>query len=367
MFENGTPIGGCPVNEAAPQDGFISEESQTDRYAKQIRFAPLGREGQLQLLRSSALVIGCGALGSVVANTLARAGVGRIRIVDRDFVELDNLQRQVLYTEQDLGQPKAVIACRKLAEINHQITLEPVVTDVDYTNIESLLETSDIVLDGTDNFETRFLINDACVKQKVPWVYGGCLGSEGQTMTIRPGVTACLNCLMLDGPPPPGTTATCDSAGILASIINVIASIQSLEAIKILSGNSDTISRQLQVFDLWSNRHHAIDLTDLRDRVDCPACQQGHFQWLSGDRAGQTAILCGRNAVQLSFPERPSLDLSQLAKRLTHLGDVELSPFLLRFQVDQFTMTLFPDSRAIVHGTEDLAVAKRLYSEYIGA
>jgi len=345
--------------------GFGDEELA--RYGKQVRFTPLGRDGQVRLLQSSAVIVGCGALGTVLANTLARAGVGRLRIIDRDFIELDNLQRQVLYCEQDLGQPKAVIACQKIQEINSQIDCDPVVTDVDFTNIESLMDTYDVVLDGTDNFETRFLINDACVKMEIPWVYGGCLGCEGQTMTIRPGITACLNCLMLDGPPPPGTTATCDSAGILASIINLIASIQSLEAIKLLSGNAEAISPYLQVFDLWGHRHQQIDMTDLRDRVDCPTCKQKQFQWLSGDLAGHTAILCGRNAVQLSFPERPVLDLARLADRLAPLGQVELNPFLLRFQVGEFTITLFPDSRAIINGTEDLAIAKRLYSQYIGA
>lgn len=351
----------------ASSEGADSAQDRLDRYAKQIRFAALGQEGQLRLESASALIVGCGALGSVTANTLARAGVGRLRIVDRDFVELDNLQRQVLYTEADVGQPKAIVASEKIAAINGQVSCEPIVTDVDFTNIESLIESCDVVLDGTDNFETRFLINDACVKRGVPWVYGGCLGAEGQTMTIRPGSSACLHCLMLDGPPPPGTSATCDSAGILASIINVIASIQSLEAIKLLSGNVDAASEQLQVFDLWGNRHQSIALAGLRERIDCPTCQQGQFHWLSGDLAGQTAVLCGRNAVQLSFPARPPLDLARLAEQLSPLGRVERSPFLLRFEVDSFTITLFPDSRAIINGTEDVALAKRLYAQYIGA
>ena len=336
------------------------------RYQKQTRFAAIGDQGQIRLLQSSAVIIGCGALGSVLANTLARAGVGHLKLIDRDFVELDNLQRQVLYVESDLGQPKAVVARERLLEVNGELDCEAVVTDVDFTNIESLIDSFDIVLDGTDNFETRFLINDACVKKRIPWVYGGCLGAEGQTMTILPGTTACLNCLMLDGPPPPGTTATCDSAGVLGSIINVIASIQSLEAIKLLSGNREAVSKSLQVFDLWGNRSSQINVGNLRSQVDCPTCKRGEFQWLSGDAGSHSAILCGRNAVQLSIPERPALDLPKLATRLEPLGAVSVNAFLLRFQIDDFTITVFPDSRAIINGTEDLAIAKRLYSQYVG-
>lgn len=342
------------------------ESLRLRRYQKQTRFSPIGDQGQICLLRASAVIVGCGALGSVIANTLARAGVGHLKLIDRDFVELDNLQRQVLYNESDVGQAKAVVARERLLEINRELDCEAVVTDVDFTNIESLIDSFDVVLDGTDNFETRFLINDACVKKRIPWVYGGCLGAEGQTMTILPGTTACLNCLMLDGPPPPGTTATCDSAGVLGPIINVIASIQSLEAIKLLSGNQAAVSKSLQVFDMWGNRSSQINVGNLRSRVDCPTCKRGEYQWLSGDAGSHSAILCGRNAVQLSIPDRPALDLQKLALRLNPLGTVSVNSFLLRFQIDAFTITVFPDSRAIINGTEDLAIAKRLYSQYVG-
>src|SRR6185503_372777 len=216
------------------------------------RYAPLGEAGQRQLLESRVLLCGCGALGSVLANTLARAGVGHLRIVDRDFLELNNLQRQVLYDEEDVaaGLPKAIAARQRLAKINSEIEIDAVVADVDHTNIERLLEGVGCLIDGTDNFETRFLLNDAAVKLGIPWVYGGCLGAEGQSLTILPGQTPCLRCLMPE-PPPPGTTPTCDSAGILATIIGVIASLEANEGLKILSGHRDAISRTWTVLDLW--------------------------------------------------------------------------------------------------------------------
>ena len=211
------------------------------RYIRQSRFQPIGEEGQQKLKQGRALIAGCGALGSVIANTLARSGVGFLRIVDRDYLELNNLQRQVLYDEEDVqqGLPKAVAAANKLRRINSEIEIEPVVSDLNYSNIGSYCEDVDVILDGTDNFEIRFLLNDASIRYEIPWVYGGCIGADGQTMTIIPGQSPCLACLMTDGPPPPGTTATCDSAGILAPIINIIASIEAAEALKILSGNQN--------------------------------------------------------------------------------------------------------------------------------
>ena len=344
------------------------ESQNLDRYVRQMRYPPLGEEGQSRISASRALICGCGALGSVIANTLARAGVGFLRIVDRDFLETNNLQRQVLYDEQDVaaGIPKAIAAEAKLRRINSQISFEPIVADVDHTNIASLVEGIDIILDGTDNFETRFLLNDASVKSGIPWVYGGCIGDDGQTMTIVPGDTPCLHCLMQDGPPPPGTTPTCDSAGILAPIINVIASIQANEALKILSGNSDKISRDLQVFELWDNRIRQLSLKSLKDSVDCPTCNKSEFPWLEGKLGSHTAILCGRNAVQLSFPDRQSLDLESLAHKLDGVGKVTRNKFLMRFEVGDYLITVFPDGRAIVGGTEDIAEAKTIYAKYIG-
>src|SRR6187401_1743597 len=242
---------------------MTTEDSETNdsadsealaRYARQWRFAPLGKAGQRKLLQSRVLIVGCGALGSVQANTLARAGVGHLRIVDRDFLELNNLQRQVLYDEDDVsaGLPKAIAAKNRLERINSEIEIDAVVADVDHTNIERLLEGVDCLVDGTDNFETRFLLNDAAVKTGTPWVYGGCIGAEGQTLTILPGQTPCLRCLMPE-PPPPGSTPTCDRAGILGTIIGVVASMESNEALKILSGHSESISRTWTILDLWDN------------------------------------------------------------------------------------------------------------------
>ncbi len=338
-----------------------------DRYVRQMRFAPFGEQGQRRLGASRALVCGCGALGSVLANTLARAGVGHLRIVDRDFLELNNLQRQVLYDEEDVtaGLPKAIAAERKLRKINSQVEVEPLVCDVDYTNIAGLLEGVDVIVDGTDNFETRFLLNDASHHFGVPWVYGGCIGAEGQQMTIVPGETPCLRCLMSEMPPP-GTTPTCDTAGILGPIVNVVASMQAMEAIKLLSGNRDAISRTLNVFELWDNRLRQIKLDTLRDAQTCPTCAKGEFPWLTGARGSHSAILCGRNAVQLSFPERQRIELSSLADKLAEVGQVTSNAFLLRLQVDGHTITVFPDGRAIIGGTEDISEARTLYSKYIG-
>ncbi len=339
-----------------------------DRYIRQMRFQPLGEEGQVNLSNSRVLVCGCGALGSILANTLARAGVGHIRIVDRDFLELNNLQRQVLYTEQDVadGLPKAIAAKRHLEKINSSIQIEAVVADVSASNILELVDGIDCIVDGTDNFETRFLLNDASIKTGIPWVYGGCIGAEGQTMTILPDDTACLHCLMQAGPPPAGTTPTCDSAGILSMIINVIASIQACETIKILSGNLDAISRKLQVFDIWENRIRQIDLSALRDGSSCPACRQREFSWLNGDRGSQAAVLCGRNAVQLSFPDHSGISLTELEEKLQSVGQVSRNSFLLKLSVEDVALTVFPDGRAIVQGTEDESKARSIYAKYIG-
>jgi len=333
-----------------------------------MRYPPIGQEGQQRLLRARVLLCGCGALGSVLANTLVRAGVGFLRIVDRDFLELNNLQRQVLYDEQDVadGVPKVVAAEARLRRINSQVQIEAVVADVDHTNVERLMDGMDMLLDGTDNFETRFLLNDAAVKHQMPWVYGGCIGSEGQTMTIVPGHTPCLRCLMQDAPPP-GSTPTCDSAGILAPIINVIASIQACEALKILTGHLEAISRALQVFELCDNRIRQVGLDSLREHIDCPACQGREFPWLEGRRGSHTAVLCGRNSVQLSYPDRHPMDLEQLARKLEGVGQVTRNRFLLRVEVDRYKITVFADGRAIVGGTDEVSEARTVHAKYIGA
>ncbi|MCA9102656.1 MAG: ThiF family adenylyltransferase [Pirellulales bacterium] len=337
------------------------------RYVRQMRYAPLGEAGQRRLVESRVLLCGCGALGTVLANTLVRAGVGLVRIVDRDFVETTNLQRQVLFDEQDVADalPKAIAAARKLERINSEVTVEPVVADVDHTNVEQFAAGMDLLLDGTDNFETRFLLNDVALKHGIPWVFGGCLGAEGQSMTILPGETACLRCLIPD-PPPPGTTPTCDTAGILASIIQVTASIEATEAIKILSGNTDAVSRALAVIDLWENRFTRVDLTKLAASSNCRACKQGHYDWLDGEATTRSVVLCGRNAVQLNPPDRSAVSLDLLAEKLREVGTVKQNPFLLRVAVDAYQLTIFPDGRAIIGGTDDITTARAVYARYVG-
>jgi adenylyltransferase/sulfurtransferase len=338
-----------------------------ERYVRQMRYPPIGLAGQERLLAARALVCGCGALGSVIANTLARAGVGHLRIVDRDFLELNNLQRQVLYDEHDVaaGIPKAIAAAAKLRQINSQIDVEPIVANVDHQNILSLLSDVDVLVDGTDNFETRFLLNDAAIHQGIPWVFGGCIGAEGQTLTVIPGETPCLRCVLPEAPLP-GSTPTCDTAGILGPIVNVIASLQACEAIKILSGNRSAINRTLCIFELWDNRIRQVQLDTLHAARSCAACERREFPWLDGRRGSQTAILCGRNAVQLSFPERQSVALDQLARQLEGVGSLQVNAYLLRLTVDKFVFTLFPDGRAIIGGTNDLVEARTAYAKYIG-
>lgn len=344
----------------------MNAPNNLDRYIRQTRYAPLGEEGQRRLTQGRALVCGCGALGSVLASLLVRAGVGLVRIVDRDFVETNNLQRQLLFDEADVAAqlPKAIAAAQRLRMANSQVTIEPIIADINPTNIESFCDAIDVIVDGTDNFETRFLINDVAVHRGIPWVYGGCLGAEGQTMTILPGETPCLRCLMQDCPAP-GTMPTCDTAGILGPVVSLIASIQALEAVKILSGRRQAVSRSLAVVDLWGNQLRSVNVANLRDQVDCPACKRNEYPWLFGQAGSQSAILCGRNAVQLTH-SNVNLDLDTLAERLADVGPVSRNPFLLRLKVDAHELTVFPDGRAIISGTSDVPTARTLYAKYIG-
>jgi len=273
----------------------------------------------------------------------------------------------VLFDEEDVRNqmPKAAAAAEKLRRINSQVEIDPIVADVDYRNVEKLCEGADAVVDGTDNFETRFLVNDAAVKHGIPWVYGGCVGAEGQTMTVLPRETACLRCLMAECPPP-GSTPTCDTAGILGPAVGVIASIEAVEAIKILSGHRAAISRNLTVIELWDGRIHQVDVRGLRDQVDCPACKHDEFPWLEGRFGSETATLCGRNAVQLSRADA-AVSLDELARQLESVGQVTRNAFLLKLAVDQYELTIFPDGRAIIAGTDDVSVAKTVYAKYVGS
>ena len=339
-----------------------------DRYSRQIRYPALGEAGQRRLLASRVTICGCGALGTVLANHLARAGVGRIRIVDRDFIETHNLQRQVLFDEQDVADnlPKAEAAARKLRAINSSITIEPVVTDIDHTNILDLVGDADLILDGTDNFETRYLINDAAVKLGTPWIFGGVLGSEGQTMTIIPGQTPCIRCL-IETNPPPGMTPTCETAGVLGPAVAVIASFEAVEAIKILSGATAALNRELIMVDVWDWSFRRLKVAGLFGKVDCPCCQRRQFEWLSGALGSHTTTLCGRNAVQVATRRGEPLDFAELAMRLAPLGDVRHNAFMLRFATEGHEFTVFPDGRAIIKGTNDIAKARTLYAQFVGS
>ncbi|MCA9034661.1 MAG: ThiF family adenylyltransferase [Planctomycetaceae bacterium] len=361
------------------EPGFVSE-----RYRKQALFRGIGPDGQQKLATRKVVLIGCGALGCVLADAMVRAGVGHVRIVDRDFVELSNLQRQVLFTEDDVRQhlPKTIAAASRLQTVNSEIRIEPVIADVDFTNILSLVDGADLILDGTDNFEIRYLINDVSLQTGIPWIFTGCTGSAGQMMPVFPGKSACLRCL-IPLPPPPGTTETCDTAGVLGPAIGAIASLQAAVALRILSrpgtnlSQPDGVPLTLTIVDVWDGTFRQMDVSTLRERSDCPACHQGERLWLEGSHRSGSTVLCGRNAVQISPPEKLAIRLDELAARLNHLGKVTSNSFLIRLQIEApaaqdpgagpIELTLFPDGRAIIKGTEDPAAARTIYSRYVGS
>ncbi len=338
------------------------------RYARQMLYPRIGEQGQKRLRHSSVTIIGCGALGSVSANTLARAGVGSLRIVDRDFIELNNLQRQVLFDEQDIanGLPKAEAAARKLRRINSAIEIEPVVADANPDNIAAFCRDADVVLDGTDNFETRYLINDLCVQADLPWVYGAVIAAEGLVLPIVPNETPCLRCIWPD-PPAAGTSPTCDTAGVLSPVVNIVASLQSLEVIKMLIGAYGELNRELFSIDVWTGRVRNLDMQASREGGACPCCGQRDFVFLAGERTSATVSLCGRNAVQIRPPRGADpLNLAAIAGRLPFDARPKRNEFMLRFEIEAHEFTLFPDGRAIIKGTDDEARARGLYARYIG-
>ena len=338
-----------------------------DRYRRQTRFAPLGEEGQRRLLGSRALICGCGALGSVAADLLARAGVGFLRIVDRDFLEADNLNRQVLFDEADVAAelPKAVAAAHRLRRINSSIVVEPVVADLSVNNVAAFADDVDLIVDGTDNFETRYLVNDYSVSTGKPWVFGGCVGAEGQALAILPGETPCLACLIPE-PPPAEMQPTCETAGVIGPIVSVIAAIQSAEALKILSGNRAAVNRRMSLVDLWGNQLRAIGLDRLAPMGDCRACGRRDFAWLEGRRGSSAAVLCGRNAVQLSPAAATSVSLPSLADKLRATSRVTVNDYLLRAEVEKYRLTVFADGRTIVGGTDDVVEARAVHARYVG-
>jgi len=337
-----------------------------DRYRRQLRYAPLGEEGQRQLLQARVLICGSGALGCVVADTLVRAGVGFVRLVDRDFVETDNLHRQVLFDESDADAqlPKAIAAAARLAKVNSTVTIEPVVADLNAANVHRLASDVQLIVDGTDNFETRYLLNDYAVANNKPWIFGGCVGTEGQMLAIVPGQTPCLACILPE-PPPASAQPTCETAGVLGPIVNVIASLQAMEAIKLLSGNRQQLQPAMTLVDLWNNHIRSIGVGASRSD-DCPTCGQRNFAWLDGRRGSAITRLCGRNSVQIAPATPAPVDLPVLAERLRAVGRVSSNPFLLRLTVDDYLLTVFADGRTIVGGTDDPAVARTVLAKYLG-
>jgi adenylyltransferase/sulfurtransferase len=337
----------------------------SDRYSRQILFAGIGTDGQIRLADSRALIIGCGALGSAQSEALARAGVGTLRIVDRDFVEFSNLQRQTMFTESDAEQrlPKAIAAANHLGEINSAIEVEPEIADVNHSNVEQLIQDCDVVIDGTDNFATRYLINDACVKHGVSWIYGAAVGSYGVTMTIRPRVTPCLRCMFPEAPAV-ATAPTCDTAGVIMPIINIVAAVQVSEALKLLTGNDEDLHGSLMQFDVWRNQWRSISVG--LPAQNCPTCSLGKFESLEAESAEFAAVLCGRHAVQVSPAHPMRVDLTQLSKRLAPAGEVKGNDYLLRFRTGKFEMTIFQDARSIIRGTDDISTARSLYAKFIG-
>ncbi|MBZ5705543.1 MAG: ThiF family adenylyltransferase [Acidobacteriia bacterium] len=333
-----------------------------DRYSRQVLFGGIGAAGQRKLGAAHVAIVGCGATGSAIASLLARAGVGTLRIIDRDYVESSNLQRQSLFDEADAAEclPKAIAAARKIGAFNSQIVVEPQVADLTPANIAALLAGTALILDGTDNFETRYLLNDFAVSRSLPWIYTAAVGSYGVTLNVLPGKTACLACVFPEAPR--GAVETCETAGILNSAVNLAAAIAATEALKLLVGAEDRVRRTLLSFDVWTNERAEIGAA--QPRAACRACGQRDFLHLAGE--GRPHItLCGRNSVQIHERHRP-LDFAEMTERLKPHGTVRHNDFVLKFFHEPYEMTLFPDGRAIIKGTTDTAVARSLYARYVG-
>jgi len=334
-----------------------------ERYSRQVLFPPVGAAGQQQLSEARVALVGCGATGSALASLLARAGVGYLRIIDRDYVEPSNLQRQLLFDEADAAEslPKAIAAARKIAAFNSAIAVEPHAADLTPGNAEELLRDVQLILDGTDNFETRYLINDFAVSRQLPWIYSAAVGSYTVTMNILPGETACLACVFPESPR--GMVETCDTAGILNSAVNAVASVAATETIKLLVGARDKLRRTLLSYDVWTNDR--AEISTATPRPGCRACGQRDFVHLAGE--GRPHItLCGRNSVQIHERQRP-VDFDEVSRRLTPHGPVRHNQFVLKFWREPYELTLFPDGRAIIKGTTDTAIARSLYARYVGS
>ncbi len=343
----------------------MEREKFEERYSRQILFRGIGAEGQLRLAAGRVAIVGCGATGSALASLLGRAGVGTLRIIDRDYVEASNLQRQSLFEERDAAEslPKAVAAARKIAAFNSEIVVEPRVADVVPENIDVLLEGMDVILDGTDNFETRYLLNDYAVKNSLPWIYSAAVGSYGVALNVLPGKTACLACIFPETPK--GMVETCETSGILNTAVNLVASIGATEAVKLLVGGAaaERLRKTLWSFDVWSNEQ--AEIAAAHPRAGCRACDDRDFVHLAGE--GRPHItMCGRNSVQIHERARP-IDFAEMQQRLEAHGVVRHNEFVLKFWHDLYEMTLFPDGRAIIKGTTDTGIARSLYARYVGS
>ena len=337
-----------------------------ERYSRQMLLPGWGEEGQRLLAEKTVTVVGCGALGSHIASHLVRAGVGRLILADRDFVEWHNLPRQALYSEADAeaGVPKAVAAARRLRQINSQIEIEEHVIDVSADTVEELIEGSDLVLDGADNFEVRYLINEACVKHGIPWVYGGVLGTYGLVAPIMPGETPCLRCLL--GPmPPPGAIPTCETAGVLGAVVATIAALEATEGLKVLLERDDEVLRSLAMIDVWKGDMERVETH--KGMASCPVCDEGRYELLEAELGSAAVVLCGRMAVQVTPRPARTLDLGLLAERLAGSGIVRANEYLLRLEVEGVQLTVFADGRTIVKGTDDTAQARALFARYVGS
>lgn len=343
----------------------VDDKSFAERYSRQILFCGIGTEGQTRISSGRIAIVGCGATGSALVSLLARAGVGTLRIIDRDYVEPSNLQRQSLFDEQDAAQslPKAIAASRKIASFNSEVSVEARVEDLNPANILELLQDMDVVLDGSDNYETRYLINDYAVQEKVSWIYSAAVGSYGVTMNVLPARTACLACLFPDSPH--GMVDTCETAGILNTAVNVVASVAASEALKMLLGpEADKhLRKTLWSFDVWTNEH--AEIAAAKPRIGCRACGLRQFTHLAGE--GRAHItMCGRNSVQIHERSRP-IDFTELQSRLQPHGKVRHNEFVLKFWREPYEMTLFPDGRAIIKGTTDTGIARSLYARFVGS
>lgn len=335
-----------------------------ERFRKQILLEKIGKTGQEKLADSRALVVGCGALGTVICNNLTRMGIGSLVIVDRDFIERDNLHRQILFDEDDITQnlPKAVAAARKLQRINPQVKIDAHVTDINSDNILEMMNGVNCVIDGTDNFETRYLINDACWKLGIPWIYGGVTGTGGMFYTFYPPETPCLRCFMPE-PPALGETETCDTVGVMPTAVSIAASFETTEAIKILTGQQNERVKKMVRFDAWDASWISFGLAK---NPECPLCRHNHYDFLDANLTTKTVSLCGRNAMQIIPAKKTEIDFAALAKRLSQSGKVEYNDYILKFTVDDIEISLFKDSRAIIKGLTDEAAVRTVFSKYIG-